>query len=176
MENISKTMPISILVKPSIIENIMIGADCSLVEVQTYIALFQEWNHLSAEGKGEELRDEHSIFSLFPYGWAVRTSPLPPLLGGSGFVPNPLPKNWGAKPRQNRQKESKEFHNVFAWSYEEMPGIDPRIVEHEIKTYDYTKPVWQKLRPVNPKKSVAIKVEVEKLSKNGLISPVPLTE
>jgi hypothetical protein len=42
MENISKTMPISILVKPSIIENIMIGADCSLVEVQTYIALFQE--------------------------------------------------------------------------------------------------------------------------------------
>ena len=35
----------------------------------------------------------------------------------------------------------KEFHNVFAWSYEEMPGIDPRIVEHEIKTYPNAKPV-----------------------------------
>ena len=26
----------------------------------------------------------------------------------------------------------KKFHDVFAWSYEEMPGIDPSIVEHEI--------------------------------------------
>lgn len=55
---------------------------------------------------------------------------------------------------------SKELNNVFAWSYEEMPGIDPRIVEHERKTYDNTKPVRQKLRPVHPKKSAAIKVEV----------------
>jgi len=29
----------------------------------------------------------------------------------------------------------KEVRDIFAWSYEEMPGIDPRIVEHEIKTY-----------------------------------------
>lgn len=24
----------------------------------------------------------------------------------------------------------KEFRDVFVWSYEEMPGIDPGIVEH----------------------------------------------
>jgi len=29
----------------------------------------------------------------------------------------------------------KKFHNVFAWSYEETPKIDPHIVEHEITTY-----------------------------------------
>jgi hypothetical protein len=29
----------------------------------------------------------------------------------------------------------KELCDVFTWSYEEMLGIDPRIVEHEIKTY-----------------------------------------
>jgi hypothetical protein len=28
-----------------------------------------------------------------------------------------------------------EFYDVFAWSYEEMPGIDPDIAVHEIKTY-----------------------------------------
>jgi hypothetical protein len=28
----------------------------------------------------------------------------------------------------------KEFHDVFVWSYNEMPSIDPRIVEHEITT------------------------------------------
>jgi hypothetical protein len=47
----------------------------------------------------------------------------------------------------------KEFRDVFAWSYEEMPGIDPRIVEHEITTYPDAKPVRQKLHPVNPKKA-----------------------
>ena len=35
-----------------------------------------------------------------------------------------------------------EFRDVFAWSYEEMPGIDPRIVVHEIKTYARAKPMW----------------------------------
>ena len=35
----------------------------------------------------------------------------------------------------------KEFRDVFAWSYDEMPGIDPSIVEHEIKTYDNAKPI-----------------------------------
>jgi hypothetical protein len=35
----------------------------------------------------------------------------------------------------------KEFRDVFAWSYEEMPGIDPCIVEHEIKTYLDAKPI-----------------------------------
>ena len=34
-----------------------------------------------------------------------------------------------------------EFRDVFAWSYEEMPGIDPAIVVHEIKTYPDAKPV-----------------------------------
>jgi hypothetical protein len=35
----------------------------------------------------------------------------------------------------------KELCDVFAWSYEEMLGIDPRIVEHEIMTYPDVKPV-----------------------------------
>ena len=34
----------------------------------------------------------------------------------------------------------REFCDIFAWSYDEMPGIDPRIVEHEIKTYPDAKP------------------------------------
>jgi hypothetical protein len=36
----------------------------------------------------------------------------------------------------------KELCNVFSWSYEEMPGIDLRIIEHEITTYIDAKPVW----------------------------------
>jgi hypothetical protein len=57
-----------------------------------------------------------------------------------------------------------------------MPGIDSSIVEHEIKMYPDVKPVRQRLRPVHPKKAVAIKAEVEKLLHAGFIYPVPLTD
>ena len=69
MANLSPTIPINISQNFGKIENVYIGAACSLDEVETYTKLF------------------------------------------------------------------KSFRDVFAWSYEEMPGIDPRIVEHEIKTY-----------------------------------------
>ena len=76
LENISKTIPINISnIKPGIVKNINIGANCSPEEITQYTALFEE------------------------------------------------------------------FHDVFAWSYEEMPGIDPIIVEHEIKTYPNVKHV-----------------------------------
>ena len=70
----------------------------------------------------------------------------------------------------------KEFRNVFAWSKEEMSGIDPWIVVNKIKTYLDAKPIRQKICPVHPKKIAAIKAEVQKLLKSGFIYPVPLTE
>jgi hypothetical protein len=70
----------------------------------------------------------------------------------------------------------KEFSDVFAWSYEEMLGIDPDIVIHEIKTYPDAKPIHQCLRPVHPCKAAAIKLEVEKILKASFIYPVALTD
>ena len=70
----------------------------------------------------------------------------------------------------------KEFRDVFSWSYEEMPRIDPSIVEHEIQTYPDAKPVRQKLRPINPRKVAAVKAEVEKLLKASFVYPIALTE
>jgi hypothetical protein len=70
----------------------------------------------------------------------------------------------------------KEFHDIFAWSYEEMPSIDPKIVIHEIKTYPDSKPVWQHLCPVHPHKAATIKLEVEKLPKAGFIYLVAFTD
>jgi hypothetical protein len=54
-----------------------------------------------------------------------------------------------------------------------MPGIDPHIVEHEIRTYPDAKPVRQRLRVVNPRKALATKVEVEKLLNASFIYLVP---
>ena len=57
-----------------------------------------------------------------------------------------------------------------------MPGIDPSIVVHKIKTYPMAKFVKQKLRKVHPRKVATIKAEIEKLLKAGFIYPIPLTE
>jgi hypothetical protein len=65
--------------------------------------------------------------------------------------------------------------DVFSWSYEEIPLIDPSIVEHEIKTYSNAKPVQKHLRVVNPRKAPTIKAKVEKLLNVGFIYPVLLT-
>jgi hypothetical protein len=54
----------------------------------------------------------------------------------------------------------KQFLDVFAWSYEEMLGINPRIVKHEIKTYLDAKHFHQRHRAVNPRKAPTIKAEV----------------
>jgi len=62
---------------------------------------------------------------------------------------------------------------VLAWSYEEMPGIDPSIAQHEITTYENEKAIHQKLQPINPRKAAVIKAEVEKFLKVGFIYPVP---
>jgi hypothetical protein len=42
---------------------------------------------------------------------------------------------------QTYTKIFKYFHDIFSWSSEEIPVIDPRIVEHEITTYPDAKPV-----------------------------------
>ena len=51
----------------------------------------------------------------------------------------------------------REFHVVFSWSYEEIPGIDTSIVKHTINMYLDVKPVHQCLHPVHPKKAATIK-------------------
>ena len=110
LANLSPTIPINISRDPGKVENVYIGASCSLAEIKEYIELF------------------------------------------------------------------KEFHDMFSWSYKEMPGIDPRIVEHEIKIYPNAKPVWQRLRVVNPRKAPAIKAEIETLLKASFIYLIPLME
>ena len=57
-----------------------------------------------------------------------------------------------------------------------MPGIDPKIFIHEIKTYSDAKPIRKILCPIHPRKVVAIKVEVEKILQARFIYPIPLTD
>ena len=55
-----------------------------------------------------------------------------------------------------------EFREVFAWSYEDMLGINPKIAQHHIDTHDHMVLVKQKLRRMRIEWLLKIKEEVTK--------------
>ena len=54
--------------------------------------------------------------------------------------------------------------DVFVWSHEEMPGIDPNVITHHLNVCLSSKPVQQKKRVFAPEKDNAIKDEVQKVN------------
>ena len=58
----------------------------------------------------------------------------------------------------------RENIDVFAWSHEDMSGIDPSVITHRMNIYPSSKPVRQKKMVFAPEKNNAIKEEVQKLT------------
>ncbi|KAI5420377.1 hypothetical protein KIW84_044241 [Lathyrus oleraceus] len=55
-----------------------------------------------------------------------------------------------------------EYVDIFAWSYQDMPGLDTDIVVHHLPLKEDCPPVKQKLRRTRPEMVVKIKEEVQK--------------
>ena len=53
--------------------------------------------------------------------------------------------------------------DVFAWSHEDMPGIDSNVITHRLNVCPSSKPMRQKKRVFAPERDNAIKDEVQKL-------------
>uniref|UniRef100_A0A2N9J4D2 Uncharacterized protein n=1 Tax=Fagus sylvatica TaxID=28930 RepID=A0A2N9J4D2_FAGSY len=70
----------------------------------------------------------------------------------------------------------REFHEIFAWSYQDMPGLDTDIVVHKIPLKPECKPVKQALRRMKPEIILKIKEEVEKQLKAGFLSTVTYSD
>ena len=62
--------------------------------------------------------------------------------------------------------------DVFAWSHEDMPSIDPSVITHCLNVYPSSKPVQQKKRVFAPERDNAIKEEVQKLTVTKFIREV----
>ena len=56
----------------------------------------------------------------------------------------------------------KEYADIFAWSYQNMPGLSTEIMEHRLPMRPECKPIQQKLKRVNPKMLFKIKKEIKK--------------
>ena len=61
--------------------------------------------------------------------------------------------------------------DVFAWTYEEMPGLNPSLVTHKLAVEPTQKPVKQPARVFKPEIELQIKEEIEKLLKAGFVRP-----
>jgi len=61
---------------------------------------------------------------------------------------------------------------VFAWSHDDMPGIDPSVITHRLNVFPSSKPVRQKKRAFAPERDKAIKEEVQKLTTAQFIQEV----
>ncbi|CAA0814797.1 Unknown protein, partial [Striga hermonthica] len=70
----------------------------------------------------------------------------------------------------------KEFKDIFAFSPEELTGIDPDVMEHKLNVDPFRKPVKQRLRHHGAKIDKAIEVEVDKLLKAKHIKEIQFPE
>ena len=46
------------------------------------------------------------------------------------------------------------YLDVFAWSYEDMPGLDPSIIQHHLPILLHARPINHKLRKLDPRWSL----------------------
>ncbi|XP_070002549.1 uncharacterized protein [Nicotiana sylvestris] len=65
-----------------------------------------------------------------------------------------------------------EFRDVFAWSYIEMPGLDPKVVAHHLAINNGARPVKQAQRRFRPDLVPLIETKVNKLIEAGFTCEV----
>lgn len=64
-----------------------------------------------------------------------------------------------------------EYSDVFAWHYEELPGLDTKLVSHNLSVFPNSKLIKQAPRKYQLELEEKIKEEIEKLRKAGFIQP-----
>ncbi|KAG9450538.1 hypothetical protein H6P81_010503 [Aristolochia fimbriata] len=65
-----------------------------------------------------------------------------------------------------------EYRDIFAWSYTEMSGLDPRVAVHKLAVYSSVRPVKQSQRRFRPELVPEIEKEVDKLIAANFIREV----
>ncbi|XP_049378083.1 uncharacterized protein LOC125842824 [Solanum stenotomum] len=66
----------------------------------------------------------------------------------------------------------KEYRDVFAWSYKEMPGLNPKVAVHQLAVKNGSRPVKQAQRYFRPDLVPLIENEVNKLIEADFIREV----
>ncbi len=66
--------------------------------------------------------------------------------------------------------------DLFAYSLKDMPGVDPRIIQHSLKVHLEATPIRQKKRSLSTHKNNFVKTKVQQLIEAGVIREVKYSE
>ena len=80
-----------------------------------------------------------------------------------------ISKSFSEEERRKLVALFREYKDVFAWSYQEMPGLSPRLVTYKLKVDPNAKPMKEPPRKYYLDVEEKIKLEVQKLLKAGFI-------
>ena len=64
----------------------------------------------------------------------------------------------------------RDYQDIFAWSYQDMPGLSLEIIQHKLPLNPECSPVKQKLRKMKHKMSLKIKEKVKKQFDAGFLA------
>ena len=80
------------------------------------------------------------------------------------------------KSKKKLEEILKKYARVFAWSYEDMPGVDKSIAQHALPTYPQIRPIKQKLCRMRPEWADKIIEELKKQIEVGFLEVVKYPE
>ena len=70
----------------------------------------------------------------------------------------------------------RSYLDLFAWSYEDMRGLDSSIVQHHMPILPHARSVKQKFRRLHPRWSLKVKEEIQKQLSFGFLLVVEYSE
>ncbi|RVW66941.1 Retrovirus-related Pol polyprotein from transposon 297 [Vitis vinifera] len=78
--------------------------------------------------------------------------------------------------RNNLIQLLRSYLDIFAWSYEDMPSLDPSIIQHRLPLLPHARPVEQKLRRLHPRWILQVNEEIQKQLSVEFLSMVEYPE
>uniref|UniRef100_A0A2N9IX63 Uncharacterized protein n=1 Tax=Fagus sylvatica TaxID=28930 RepID=A0A2N9IX63_FAGSY len=130
-----------------------------------------------------EDEEEEELILLFAEDFEVNTATceeiIPPPI--RLYEPGEIARKWTVMPLPRMISVEliallKEYRDIFAWSYQDMHGLDTDIVVHQISLKPECKPVRQLLHRIKPETILKIKEEVEKQLNAGFLSTVTYSD
>jgi len=133
-------------------------------------------NHITAH----ECEDSDSEIELaetpktFEDGGQATVDELKELNLGTNDEPRPIYVSSFLTPEEEKQYSEllSEYKDVFAWSYKEMPGLDPKVAVHRLSIKKGISPKKQPQRRFHPELVPEIEKEVNKLIEAGFVREV----
>jgi hypothetical protein len=124
-----------------------------------------------------------------PHGEVLNAVPAPPELEdfiehttdelveinlGSDDDPRPtfVSATLTSEEREDYRQFLMQYRNCFAWSYKEMPGLDPNVATHKLAIDPQYRPIKQEPRRFRPQLQNDIVAEVDKLINVGFIKEI----